>query len=144
MNGIHTGHRQRLRERFRAQGLSGFAEHEALELLLTYAIPQKDVNPLAHALLERFGSLAAVLEADAGALMRCYRLPVLLAAVCGLVLASAVCGAIHRAGLLLFSPWQLLAALVMTALYGLCALAGVRSQLRRIVNKSIIENIRML
>ena len=70
MNGIHTGHRQRLRERFRAQGLSGFAEHEVLELLLTYAIPQKDVNPLAHALLERFGSLAAVLEADAGELMR--------------------------------------------------------------------------
>ena len=48
MNGIHTGHRQRLRERFRAQGLGGFAEHEVLELLLTYAIPQKDVNPLAH------------------------------------------------------------------------------------------------
>ena len=70
MNGIHTGHRQRLRERFRAQGLGGFAEHEVLELLLTYAIPQKDVNPLAHALLERFGSLAAVLEADAGELMR--------------------------------------------------------------------------
>ena len=89
------------------------------------------------------GTLRAV-GADAGALMRCYRLPVLLAAVCGLILASAVCGAIHRAGLLLFSPWQLLAALVMTALYGLCALAGVRSQLRRIVNKSIIENIREL
>ena len=70
MNGIHTGHRQRLRERFRAQGLAGFAEHEVLELLLIYAIPQKDVNPLAHALLERFGSLAAVLEADAGELMR--------------------------------------------------------------------------
>lgn len=70
MNGIHTGHRQRLRERFRVQGLGGFAEHEVLELLLTYAIPQKDVNPLAHALLERFGSLAAVLEADAGELMR--------------------------------------------------------------------------
>ena len=61
VNGIHTGHRQRLRERFRAQGLAGFAEHEVLELLLIYAIPQKDVNPLAHALLERFGSLAAVL-----------------------------------------------------------------------------------
>ena len=70
MNGIHTGHRQRLRERFRAQGLSGFAEHEVLELLLTYAIPQKDVNPIAHALLDLFSSLAAVLEADAGELMR--------------------------------------------------------------------------
>ena len=67
---IHAGHRQRLRERFRTQGLSGFAEHEALELLLTYAIPHKDVNPTAHALLNRFGTLAAVLEADAGELMR--------------------------------------------------------------------------
>ena len=42
---IHAGHRQRLRERFRTQGLSGFAEHEALELLLTYAIPQKTSTP---------------------------------------------------------------------------------------------------
>lgn len=67
---VHAGHRQRLRERFRAQGLTGFAEHEVLELLLTYAIPQKDVNPIAHALLDRFGSLSAVLEADAGELMR--------------------------------------------------------------------------
>ena len=70
MNDIHKGHRQRLRERFRRQGLSGFAEHEVLELMLTYAIAQRDVNPIAHALIDRFGSLAAVLEADAGELMR--------------------------------------------------------------------------
>ena len=65
---IHAGHRARLKERFRREGLSGFSLHEVLELLLTYAIPQRDVNPLAHALIARFGSLSAVLEADASEL----------------------------------------------------------------------------
>ena len=67
---IHTGHRDRLRRRLRAEGMASFTEHEVLELLLMYAIPQRDVNPLAHALIERFGSLAAVLEADESELMR--------------------------------------------------------------------------
>ena len=60
----HGGHRQRMRERYRSQGLDGFAPHEALELMLFYAIPQRNVNPLAHRLLDRYGSLHAVLEAD--------------------------------------------------------------------------------
>ena len=59
---MHSGHRARLRQRFFEEGLSGFAPHEALELLLCFAIPQRDVNPLAHQLIERFGSLSAVLE----------------------------------------------------------------------------------
>lgn len=67
---IHAGHRERLRERFRREGLSAFSEHEALELLLTYAIPQRDVNPLAHALVKHFGSLAGVLDAEESELMR--------------------------------------------------------------------------
>ncbi|MCI9332857.1 MAG: DNA repair protein RadC [Oscillibacter sp.] len=61
--GIHDGHRGRLRERFLKNELNGFADHEVLELLLCYAIPQGDVNPLAHALMDRFGSLAGVLSA---------------------------------------------------------------------------------
>lgn len=61
---IHAGHRERVRERFCQQGLDGFSEHEVLELLLFYGIPQRDVNPLAHALIDRFGSLAGVLDAD--------------------------------------------------------------------------------
>lgn len=60
---IHTGHRQRLKERFLKEGLDHFDEHQVLELLLFYCIPRIDTNPLAHALLERFGSLAQVLEA---------------------------------------------------------------------------------
>jgi len=67
---IHAGHRERIRQRFREQGLTGFAEHEALELLLTFAIARKDVNPLAHELIAQFGSLAAVLEADKSELLR--------------------------------------------------------------------------
>lgn len=60
---IHAGHRARLKERFCKGEMDAFAPHEALELLLTYAIPRRDTNALAHALIERFGSLHAVLEA---------------------------------------------------------------------------------
>lgn len=67
---MHSGHRARLKERFLKEGLSGFAAHEVLELLLTYAIPQRDVNPLAHALIKHYGSLSTVLEASAEELQR--------------------------------------------------------------------------
>lgn len=62
---IHDGHRERMRGRFVKNGLSGFADHEALELLLYYAIPRGDVNPVAHALMDRFGSLSGVFSAPA-------------------------------------------------------------------------------
>ena len=61
--GMHDGHREKMRRRFLITGLEGFADHEALELLLYYAIPRRDTNPIAHALLERYGSLSAVLSA---------------------------------------------------------------------------------
>ena len=61
--GIHDGHREKMRQRFLRGGLQAFADHEALELLLYYAIPRRDVNPIAHALMERYGSLSAVLSA---------------------------------------------------------------------------------
>ena len=60
---IHTGHRQRAKEEFLARGLAGLADHKVLELLLFYAIPQGDVNPLAHHLVEHFGSLSGVFNA---------------------------------------------------------------------------------
>lgn len=93
---------------------------------------------------ERMVGTFRAVGADETALARCYRLPVLMAAVCGLILAAAVCGAIRWAGLLMFRPWALLAALPMAALNVLCALAGVRGQLRRVMGRSIIENIREL
>ena len=61
--GIHDGHRDKMRQRFLRGGLDAFADHEALELLLYYAIPRRDTNPLAHALMEQYGSLVAVLTA---------------------------------------------------------------------------------
>lgn len=68
MNSLQEGHRQRLRERFQKSGFSGFAPHEIIELLLTYAIPRKDVKGIARMLLKRFGSLRGVLDAPREAL----------------------------------------------------------------------------
>ena len=67
-NSIHQGHRQRIRERFLQTGLNGFQEHQVLEFLLFYAIPRTDTNPLAHRLLQRFGSIHEVLSASIPAL----------------------------------------------------------------------------
>lgn len=61
---LHAGHRDRLRTRFREEGLDSFEAHQILELLLFHVIPRGDTNPIAHRLMKRFGSLSAVLEAD--------------------------------------------------------------------------------
>ena len=59
----HDGHRKRLREQFTREGLDPFTEIQALELILFPIIPRRDTNPIAHDLLDRFGSFAQVLEA---------------------------------------------------------------------------------
>ena len=61
--GVHDDHRRRVYERFLREGLAGFEEHNAMEFLLFLARPRGDTNPLAHALIDRFGSLSAVLDA---------------------------------------------------------------------------------
>ena len=58
------GHRDRVKDRFRNEGLDSFEPVHALELLLFYAVPRKDTKTLARALLDHFGSLTAVLEAS--------------------------------------------------------------------------------
>ena len=60
----HAGHRQRMKTEFLTRGLEGWPDHRVLELLLFYAIPQGDVNAIAHDLIDRFGSLAGVLDAS--------------------------------------------------------------------------------
>lgn len=60
---MNEGHRRRLRERFEQSGFNGFHDHEVLEILLSYAIPRRDVKPLAKELLGRFGGLSAVVDA---------------------------------------------------------------------------------
>lgn len=60
----HYGHRQRLKNRFLTEGLERFENHNILELLLFYSIPQRDTNEIAHRLINHFGSLAAVFDAS--------------------------------------------------------------------------------
>ncbi len=62
--GVHSGHRQRVKERFLKEGLDSFEQHQVLELLLFFGIPMKDTNEMAHALLDTFGSLYKVMEAS--------------------------------------------------------------------------------
>jgi len=61
---LHSGHRQRLKERFAASGPEGLPDYELLELLLFSAIPRRDTKPIAKRLLERFGSFAEVVNAS--------------------------------------------------------------------------------
>lgn len=60
----HSGHRARLRELYIKEGGKNFAAHNLLELLLFYAIPRRDTNDIAHALLKRFGNVGNVLDAS--------------------------------------------------------------------------------
>ena len=59
----NQGHRQRVKDRFLLEGLDNFDEVHALELLLFYAIPQKDTKPLARTLLDNFVTINSVLDA---------------------------------------------------------------------------------
>ena len=64
MAGVHDGHRERIRQRIEKDGVMEFQQHELLEYLLYYAAARGDMNPVAHALIGRFGSLGEVLKAD--------------------------------------------------------------------------------
>lgn len=65
----HGGHRERMRDKYLKYGLDMFEPHEVLEIMLFYAIPRVDTNALAHRLIDKFGSLSAVLDADVNLLM---------------------------------------------------------------------------
>lgn len=67
---VHAKHRERMRKRFLETGFNGFSDHEILEFLLFNSIPRSDTNPLAHTLLDTFGSLSQVLDAEPYELMR--------------------------------------------------------------------------
>ncbi len=62
---LHEGHRKRIKEKFLENGFTASTPpHEVLELLLCYCVPRKDTNELAHRLLDRFGSIAGVMDAS--------------------------------------------------------------------------------
>lgn len=68
---LHAGHREKMRDRFiRDKGFENFEDHQILELLLFYANARTDTNPIAHELLDQFGSLKGVLEARPEQLMQ--------------------------------------------------------------------------
>lgn len=67
---MHEGHRARLKQSFLTGGLEPFSPHNVLELILFYALPRKDTNKIAHALLDRFGSLSAVFDAPVEELVK--------------------------------------------------------------------------
>lgn len=67
--GVHDGHRARVKKRFLDHGMESFEDHVVLEMLLYYTRAQGDTNPVAHALIDRFGSLAAVFDAPVEELM---------------------------------------------------------------------------
>ncbi len=67
---IHEKHRERMREIYLKNGFDAFSEVEVLEYMLFFVLPRIDTNPLAHKLLNKFGSLANVLEAPVEALMQ--------------------------------------------------------------------------
>lgn len=66
---MHEGHRKRVKDRFLSEGLDNFEPHNMLELLLFYAVPQKDTNETAHRLLSKFGSINGVFDASTDELM---------------------------------------------------------------------------
>jgi len=59
----HKGHRERLKNRYMANGLDSFEPHEVLELLLFYSVRYSDTNVLSHRIIKEFGSFSALLEA---------------------------------------------------------------------------------
>lgn len=67
---MHSGHRERMRERFRKHGFETFHNHEIIEMVLYSTIPRRDTNPIAHTLIERFGSFSAVFDAPFDELLK--------------------------------------------------------------------------
>ena len=66
----HSGHRNRLREKYIEHGVEALAPHEVIEMLLFNAIPYRNTNDIAKNLLDRFGSLSAVMDASIEMLMQ--------------------------------------------------------------------------
>ena len=65
---LHENHRQRVFARLESGGLDSFYDHEIIELILFYTVPRRDTNPIAHRLINEFGSMSGVMDADIGAL----------------------------------------------------------------------------
>ena len=64
MDNLHEGHRDRIRQEFLQHGFDqNTPPHKILEILLFYCVQRADTNPIAHELINKYGSVAAVLDA---------------------------------------------------------------------------------
>lgn len=61
----YTGHRKRLKEKYKKCGIGGWLDYEVLELALSYAVPRRDTKPAAKELISQFKSINGVLDAGA-------------------------------------------------------------------------------
>lgn len=120
------GHRERLRARFLSSGADALADYELLELLLMYAIPRRDVKPLAKDLIKRFGSFAGVLCADADTLLSTKGLGETTVALLKAAQASAnILSRTMASDKPVLSNWDAVKAYLQTSMAGL-----VREQFR--------------
>ena len=133
--GIHDGHREKMRHRFCETGLEGFADHEALELLLYYAIPRRDTNELAHRLLARYGSLAALLQAPLEDLQRTEGIGESAAVFLKLVPAFVYQAQRSAAG-----QDTILNSTEKAGRYLLARFAGERNEVRRLVENALLSS----
>ena len=67
---MNSGHRERVRDQFNTDGIRNMKDYHILEFLLFYAIPRRDTKPIAHHLIDTFGSLSGVLDAEYEDLLR--------------------------------------------------------------------------
>lgn len=106
---IHAGHRQGMKKQFLEQGLGGMQDHKILELLLFYAVPRIDVNPLAHRLVDHFGSLAGVFHATYDQLLEVEEVGPNIATLLQLIPAVSARYLEESASIdgQIVSPWQL-------------------------------------
>lgn len=91
---MHEGHRERMKERLKYE-MEGVQDHELLEMLLFYAIPRKNTNPIAHDLITSFGSLSAALKAPLQDLINVAGVGVSTAQF--LKIVSEICGRVNLA-----------------------------------------------
>ena len=66
---LNAGHRERMRKRYIANGLNGFQPHEVLEMLLFNVISRRDTNKMAHELINKFRTVAGVMDAERSELL---------------------------------------------------------------------------
>ena len=104
-----SGHRGRLRERLLLDP-EGLHDYELIEYLLGISLRRVDTKPIAKDLLRRFGSLNALMEADAAALMRVEGLGEVSVAALRIARATAIRLLRERATAApILSNWQALA-----------------------------------